>query len=162
MAQRISKRERPPHFHPSIKTANCLHHCEGSQGENHSWWKQILGSLLLATTFTPQAEKSHSIDIDLRVMPRILPNNRVWSIIDYVIFICNHSKKAKDSNHIIIAITIATRMHLPPNLTWKWTLTDLSFSSSETLNSSNYSGSQYNDNTHTYRLASHTKQAASV
>lgn len=39
-------------------------------------------------------------------------------------------------------------MHLNLNLTWKWTLTDSSISSSETFRSGYYSTRQYNDNTH--------------
>lgn len=47
-------------------------------------------------------------------------------------------------------------MRWPPNLTWKWTQTTRSFSSSKTF------GSGYYSSRHTYRLASHNKRAAPV
>lgn len=60
------------------------------------------------------------------------------------------------------AITMATRMHLPLNLTWKWTLTDFSFSSSESFRSSYYSSRQYNDNTHMQTNVTHKASRLSL
>lgn len=53
---------------------------------------------------------------------------------------------------------MATRMHL----TWKWTLTDSSFSSSESFRSSYYSSRQYNDNTHVQTHVTHKASCLSL
>lgn len=56
----------PPHFQPSVKTAECLHHREAVKEKIIAGGNRFLGSLFPAMTFTPQGEELVSRHISMR------------------------------------------------------------------------------------------------
>ncbi len=73
VTQQVGKKREATTFLPIRKNGKLLPSPGGSQGENHSWRKQILGSSFLAMTFTRQGEKSQSLDTHPSGMPCVLP-----------------------------------------------------------------------------------------